>query len=121
MSRSPAVPLLATAAFALLSASFHAEATTTPVAHPAPATMPLPPPPALKAGSYILVDYQTGQVLAQKNADEHLPMASLTKLMTAYVVFSALKDGRLKLDEPVTISKAAWRTGGSRMFVNVGS
>lgn len=121
MSRSPAVPLLAAAAVALLSASFGAAAATTPVPHPAPAAMPVPPPPALDAGSYILVDYQTGQVLAQKNPDEHLPMASLTKLMTAYVVFSALKDGRLKLDEPVTISKAAWRTGGSRMFVNVGS
>ena len=83
--------------------------------------VPIPPPPALNAGAYILVDHDTGRVLAAKNADEKLPMASLTKLMTAYIVFSALKDGRLALDTPVTISKAAWRTGGSRMFINPGS
>jgi len=118
MSRSPAPALLTATAFALLSVCAQAAA---PAPRPPAATMPVPPPPDLDAGSYILVDYQTGQVLAQKNADEHLPMASLTKLMTAYVVFSALKEGRLTLAEPVTISKAAWRTGGSRMFVNVGS
>lgn len=118
MSRSLAPALLTATAFALLP--FCAQAAA-PAPQPPPATMPLPPPPDLDAGSYILLDYQTGQVLAQKNADEHLPMASLTKLMTAYVVFSALKEGRLTVDEPVTISKAAWHTGGSRMFVNVGS
>jgi D-alanyl-D-alanine carboxypeptidase (penicillin-binding protein 5/6) len=121
MSRSAAVPLLTATAFALLSVCIRAEAASEPASRPAPAAMPVPPPPALDAGSYILVDYRTGQVLAQKNADERLPMASLTKLMTAYIVFSALKEGRLSPDEPVTISKAAWRTGGSRMFVNVGS
>jgi D-alanyl-D-alanine carboxypeptidase (penicillin-binding protein 5/6) len=121
MFRSPAAPLLTAATFALLSTCLQATATTAPPPAPAAVDMPLPPAPALDAGSYILVDYQTGQVLVQKNADEHLPMASLTKLMTAYIVFSALKDGRLTLDEPVTISKAAWQTGGSRMFVNVGS
>ena len=120
MSRSPAAPLLTATVLALLSAGIHAEAASVPAPRPAAAAMPLPPPPALDAGSYILVDYRTGQVLAQKNADERLPMASLTKLMTAYIVFSALKEGRLTPDEPVTISKAAWRTGGSRMFVNVG-
>ena len=121
MSRSAAAPLLTSTAVALLSFSLQAAAATAPPPAPAAAAMPLPPAPALDAGSYILVDYQTGRVLAQKNADERLPMASLTKLMTAYIVFAALKDGRLTLDEPVTISKAAWRTGGSRMFVQVGS
>jgi serine-type D-Ala-D-Ala carboxypeptidase (penicillin-binding protein 5/6) len=120
MLRSPAARLLTATTFALLCAGVHAAAAATAAA-PAAAVMPLPPAPALDAGSYILVDYRTGQVLAQKNADERLPMASLTKLMTAYIVFSALKDGRLTLNEPVTISKAAWQTGGSRMFVNVGS
>ncbi|MGH8288301.1 MAG: D-alanyl-D-alanine carboxypeptidase family protein [Steroidobacteraceae bacterium] len=120
MSRSSAAPLLTAAAVALLSICVRAAAATSPAPQPA-AAMPLPPPPALDAGSYILVDFRTGQVLAQKNADERLPMASLTKLMTAYVIFSALKGGRLTLNEPVTISKEAWRTGGSRMFVNVGS
>jgi serine-type D-Ala-D-Ala carboxypeptidase (penicillin-binding protein 5/6) len=121
MSRSCAASWLAAAAFALLSLGSGAGAAISPAPAPAAAAMPLPPPPALQAGSYMLVDYRTGKVLAEKNADERLPMASLTKLMAAYVVFSALKDGRLTLDEPVTISKAAWRTGGSRMFVNVGS
>jgi D-alanyl-D-alanine carboxypeptidase (penicillin-binding protein 5/6) len=60
-------------------------------------------------------------VLAQQNADERLPMASLTKLMTAYVVFSALKAGQLTLNTPVPISDAAWRTGGSRMFLDPGT
>ncbi len=121
MSRSAAAPLLTTTAVALLSFSLQAAAATAPPPAPTAAAMPLPPAPALDAGSYILVDYQTGRVLAQKNADERLPMASLTKLMTAYIVFAALKDGRLTPDEPVTISKAAWKTGGSRMFVQVGS
>jgi D-alanyl-D-alanine carboxypeptidase (penicillin-binding protein 5/6) len=121
MSRFSAAPLLTASAFALLSVCLQTSAATSPPPAPAPADMPLPPAPALDAGSYILVDYQTGQVIAQKNADERLPMASLTKLMTAYIVFSALKDGRLTLEEPVTISKAAWQTGGSRMFVQVGS
>ena len=99
--------LLALSAFSLLTA-----------AH---AAVPAPPAPDLDAGSYILVDYQSGNVIAQKNADERMEPASLTKLVTAYVVFAALKDGRLKLDDPVTISEDAWRTGGSRTFVKVGS
>ena len=87
----------------------------------AAAAVPTPPPPDLDAGSYILIDSQSGDVIAQKNADERMEPASLTKLLTTYIVFSALKDGRLKLDDPVTISEAAWRTGGSRTFVKVGS
>ena len=99
--------LLAISTFALLNA-----------AH---AAVPTPPAPDLDAGSYILIDYQSGDVIAQKNADQRMEPASLTKLITAYVVFAALKDGRLKLDDPVTISEDAWRTGGSRTFVKVGS
>lgn len=121
MSRSPAASLLTATAFALLSACIRAAAATAPVPQPAAPTMPLPPAPAMDAGAYVLLDYQTGQVLAQKNADQRLPMASLTKLMTAYIVFSALKAGQLTLDTPVPISDAAWRTGGSRMFINPGT
>ena len=119
MSRSPAAPLLTATAFALLTVCIRAAAAPAP--QPASATMPLPPAPALDAGAYILVDYKTGQVLAQKDADQRLPMASLTKLMTAYIVFSALKAGQLTLDTPVPISAKAWRTGGSRMFINPGT
>jgi D-alanyl-D-alanine carboxypeptidase (penicillin-binding protein 5/6) len=85
------------------------------------AAVPTPPAPDLDAGSYILIDSQSGNVIAQKNADERMEPASLTKLLTSYVVFAALRDGRLKLDDQVTISEAAWRTGGSRTFVKVGT
>ncbi len=100
---------------ALLALSTLALATT------AGAAVPTPPAPDLDAGSYILIDSQSGDVIAQKNADQRMEPASLTKLMTSYVVFSALKDGRLKLDDRVTISEDAWRTGGSRTFVQVGT
>jgi len=85
------------------------------------AAVPTPPAPDLDAGSYILIDSQSGNVIAQKNADERMEPASLTKLLTTYVVFTALRDGRLKLNDQVTISEDAWRTGGSRTFVKVGS
>ena len=87
----------------------------------ADAAAPTPPAPTLDAGSYILIDSQSGDVIAQKNADQRMQPASLTKLVTSYVVFAALKDGRIKLDDPVTVSEDAWRTGGSRTFVKVGS
>jgi D-alanyl-D-alanine carboxypeptidase (penicillin-binding protein 5/6) len=107
MSRSSAAALLAVSTLALVTL--------------ARAAVPTPPPPDLDAGSYILIDYRSGDVIAQKNADQRMEPASLTKLITAYVVFAALKDGRLKLDDPVTISEDAWRTGGSRTFVKVGT
>ena len=85
----------------------------------APATA-IPPPPELKARSYILIDGQSGRVLAAKDPDSKQEPASLTKVMTAYAVFHALKEGRLKLDDQVTISEHAWKQEGSRMFVEVG-
>jgi D-alanyl-D-alanine carboxypeptidase (penicillin-binding protein 5/6) len=88
---------------------------------PLPAAAPLPSPPAVKARSYIVVDHFSGRVLAQDQADARAEPASLTKLMTAYVVFSALRDGRLKLTDMVTISEHAWRAEGSRTFVQVGT
>jgi D-alanyl-D-alanine carboxypeptidase (penicillin-binding protein 5/6) len=78
-------------------------------------------PPKIDARSYMLVDFSTDTVLASSAADEHLAPASLTKLMTAYVVFTALKDGSLKLTDRVHVSEKAWRMGGSRMFIEVGS
>ena len=83
--------------------------------------MPLPPPPAVNAKAYVLVEYGSGQVLAGQGVDERIEPASLTKLMTAYVVFAALKEGRLKLTDPVTISEHAWRSEGSRTFIKVGT
>lgn len=83
--------------------------------------LPIPAPPQFAAKSYVLMDANSGQILAASNPDLRTEPASLTKLMTVYVVFSALKSGVIHLDTPVTISVKAWRMGGSRMFVQVGS
>lgn len=80
-----------------------------------------PAPPVIGSKSYLMIDSRTGQALAEHQPDERLAPASLTKLMTAYVVFRALAEGQVTLDETVTISEGAWRTGGSRMFVEVGN
>jgi D-alanyl-D-alanine carboxypeptidase (penicillin-binding protein 5/6) len=79
----------------------------------------IPAPPRLAASSYILQDFDSGQILAERNADKVLPPASLTKIMTAYVAFTELKVGRLSLEEKVTVSEKAWRTQGSKMFIEV--
>lgn len=87
----------------------------------AAAPMPAPAPPIIGAKSYVVIDSQTGHELASLNPDEALAPASLTKLMTTYVVFSALKQGQIQLEDEVTVSEKAWRTEGSRMFIEVGS
>jgi len=84
------------------------------------ATLPIPKPPAIGAKAYILQDYASGRVIAEENADQSVEPASITKLMTAYVVFNELQSGNISLDDLVTISEKAWRTPGSRMFVEVG-
>lgn len=78
------------------------------------------PPPELPVRSHILIEAESGEVLAEREADQPLPPASLTKIMAAYLVFGELAAGRLRLEEPVTISEKAWRRPGSRMFVEVG-
>jgi len=83
--------------------------------------MPIPAPPQLAAKSYLLMEAHSGQVIAAVNADQRREPASLTKLMTAYVVFHALKDGVIRLDDTATVSERAWRMGGSRMFAKLGS
>jgi len=77
--------------------------------------------PKIAAKGWVLADFHSGQVLAEHRADDRIDAASLTKLMTAYVVFKELRAGKLKLSEPVKISKAAWNMPGSRMFVRAGS
>ncbi|HWW21404.1 MAG TPA: D-alanyl-D-alanine carboxypeptidase family protein [Steroidobacteraceae bacterium] len=81
----------------------------------------VPNPPEVFAKAYILIDYASGQVLAQHDADARMEPASLTKLMSCYAVFHALKAGTLKLQDSITISEHAWRAEGSRTFVQVGS
>ena len=83
------------------------------------AQMPAPAPPIIGAQSYLVIDATTGHELASLDPDAPLAPASLTKIMTTYVVFKALQQGQLTLDDVVTISEKAWRTPGSRMFVEV--
>jgi D-alanyl-D-alanine carboxypeptidase (penicillin-binding protein 5/6) len=97
-----------------------AAGTSETAAADAPAAAPLPAPPDIKARSFILLDHDSGRVLAALDPDSRQEPASLTKLMTAYVVFKALQEGRIKLEDPVTISEYAWKQEGSRMFVEVG-
>ncbi len=89
---------------------------------PAPqAQIPVPAAPSVGATSFILVDFHSGHVLAEREPDSRVEPASITKLMTSYVAFSEIARGNLSLDDQVTISETAWRTQGSRMFVEVGS
>ncbi|MGB5247745.1 MAG: D-alanyl-D-alanine carboxypeptidase family protein [Woeseia sp.] len=82
--------------------------------------LPVPAPPVIGAKSYLVIDNTTGFEVASLNPDERLAPASLTKLMTAYAVFASLKEGQVALADEVTISEKAWRTPGSRMFIEVG-
>ena len=93
---------------------------TLAVVAPAAAT-PVPPPPSLEARAWILMDAQSGRVITSHDADTPHEPASITKLMTAYAVFHALRDGKLGLDTAVPISERAWRAEGSRSFVDVNS
>ena len=79
----------------------------------------IPTAPTLPAKSYLLTDFHTGKELAGFEPDKRLPPASLTKIMAVYVVLNELAQGKLKLDDPVTISERAWRAEGSRTFVEV--
>lgn len=75
-------------------------------------------PPPIAARAWLLMDAGSGQLLASQGADERMEPASLTKLMTAYLVFEALRDGRLALDRTLSVSEKAVRTGGARMFID---
>ncbi len=85
------------------------------------AAVPIPKPPALDARAYVLIDYQSGRVLAGEKADAQMEPASITKLMTGYLVYRAIKERRLGRNDLVTISEHAWRSEGSRTFAQVGT
>lgn len=78
-----------------------------------------PQPPQVNASSYLLMDFHSGRILAADNPDLTVEPASITKMMTAYVVFSEINSGNLALDDMITVSEKAWRTGGSKMFIEV--
>jgi len=108
MSRIPAV-LLSLALTLSCGAALAASAASVP-----PAAVP---PPAIAAKAYILVDVLSGEILAAQNAEEPREPASLTKLMTAYLTFGALRDKQIMPSQMVTVSERAWRAEGSRMFI----
>jgi D-alanyl-D-alanine carboxypeptidase (penicillin-binding protein 5/6) len=89
------------------------------------ASSPIPKAPDIDAKSYILLDFDSGRVLAEKNSDQIVEPASITKVMTVYVAFDEVKKGRFKMTDQVPISEKAWRQGidstESRMFLDVGS
>lgn len=82
--------------------------------------LPVPKPPALNAKSYALLDYASGQILAAHEPDLRVEPASLVKLMTLYVAFDQLRSGQIKLTDEAQVSEKAWRTQGSRSFMEVG-
>jgi D-alanyl-D-alanine carboxypeptidase (penicillin-binding protein 5/6) len=86
---------------------------------PQPAA-PIPTPPQVDARAYVVVDFHTAKVLAADNAVARMEPASLTKLMTSYIVFQELAAGKLKLDDQVMVSEHAWRSEGSRTFIELG-
>lgn len=120
MSKRLLFPCLRSRLFALLFpvllAAPQVLAQAVPV--PAPQTM-IPAAPQIAANSWILMDADSGRVVVEHNADERLPPASLTKLMTAYLVERELDRGNVNLDDTVRVSENAWRTGGSKMFIEV--
>jgi D-alanyl-D-alanine carboxypeptidase (penicillin-binding protein 5/6) len=84
---------------------------------PLSATAEVIPPPQVDARAWLLVDHESGKVLAESRPDERVEPASLTKLMTAYLTFKALKNDQLKPNQVVPVSVKAWKTGGSKMFI----
>jgi len=84
------------------------------------APLPIPKPPSTGAKSFLIQDFHSKRIIAEKDSDQSIEPASITKLMTAYVIFNELRSGNIALGDLVTISEKAWRTQGSRMFIEVG-
>ncbi|MCQ9617612.1 D-alanyl-D-alanine carboxypeptidase [Paenalcaligenes niemegkensis] len=113
------------AALALASASFlsNAQAPNAAASAPTPEAIEMVgqmstiPVPILGATAWLSLDVNSGQIIAAQGLNQQVEPASLTKLMSAYLVFDALESGRLTLDQPVLVSENAWRTEGSRMFI----
>ncbi|MFO0040414.1 MAG: D-alanyl-D-alanine carboxypeptidase family protein [Pseudomonadota bacterium] len=100
-----------TTAFLILAGVALVAGAQTPT--PAPAAAPVPPPPTLGARSFVLLDFDSGQVLAAREPELPVEPASITKVMTSYIVAAELAAGKVKLDDPVFISENAWRRGGA--------
>ena len=116
MKKIPIIVLFA----ALFATAAHAQAPVpdSALASPKATARPVPAAPKLGANSYILVDFNSDRIIVEHNPDLQVEPASITKLMTAYVVFSELSQGNINLQDMVPVSEKAWRTGGSRMFID---
>ncbi len=95
------------------AAAVPADSAQPPAPKPGAINVPTPPPPSLDAKSWVLMDFATGQTLADTNADARVEPASITKVMTSYVVSAELAAGKIKMDDQVFISENAWRSGGA--------
>ncbi len=116
MTRVLVALILLCQSFLLLSAVSATADTLVPIPDSVKSVVPNPD---IKAKSWMLIDFESGWILGSENHDLRIEPASLTKLMTSYLIFEALKKGDIKLTDQVYISEKAWKTGGSRMFVQV--
>ena len=107
--------LFAFAAAALVAGVSVAQQTPPRPAVPRPVVpeAPVPPPPEVEGTSWVLMDYNTGQIIASKDPDKQVEPASITKVMTDYVVSAEVANGKIHMTDPVTISENAWRGGGA--------
>ncbi len=122
--RSVMQPVVATWSTVVLAFALLLGIATEAVAQPQPevtAQSIIPRAPQIAASSYILMDAKTGKVIVEENADVQLPPASLTKIMTAYIAEVEIDNGNMSVDDLVHISEKAWRTQGSKMFVDINS
>lgn len=123
LTASDSVPMFKT----LFTSALLLAASNTLLAQPSPTPASpsqqiiIPSPPQLAASGYLLIDADTGAVLVEHNADERLPPASLTKMMSSYIVSEEIESGRISEEDMVNISVKAWRMGGSKMFIREGT
>ena len=114
-----ALPSLATTTQVAENALLQQATSPAPKANPEP--LIIPHEPNLNAKGYVLMDFNSGRIIAEKNMNQRMQPASLTKLMTLYIAAEALSQGQINLDDKVVISRKAWSMGGSRMFLKEGS
>ena len=113
LARGAALAALTTFAVGLALAQAPAPQPTTPAARPLSADLPVPPPPAITAKAWVLMDAASGNVLAGENYDTQLEPASITKVMTSYVIAAEMAGGKVKDSDQVMMSENAWRSGGA--------
>ena len=119
MQRTAKFSFFSTLAVTLVSSTLATANPIIPIPSQSQVTV-TPAVPVIDAKGFILLDATSGKILAEKNPDARMAPASLTKLMSLYIISGALKNGSIHPDDKVRISTAAWKTGGSRMFVKVG-